>query len=228
MSGIKDGISRALTSSDERDNSSMGLSEDQFLSIGELSNTGMNYHDVLTEAFYITPIWKWMVSDIDEMKKLIPILYEIKKENPEGNSRSNFGSWQSPDDLHIRPEFKNFVDMLLNIAEVQIQNQPWQCIGMWAGINPKGGGNNVHLHEGVLSGTVWLQVNTDLSGGLAFCDPRIRSKMSGQRGMTLFGTNNKGYHPVDGMGVLFPAWFEHFVLENKDDKDRISISFNLV
>ena len=139
MSGIKDGISRALTSSDERDNSSMGLSEDQFLSIGELSNTGMNYHDVLTEAFYITPIWKWMVSDIDEMKKLIPILYEIKKENPEGNSRSNFGSWQSPDDLHIRPEFKNFVDMLLNIAEVQIQNQPWQCIGMWAGINPKGG-----------------------------------------------------------------------------------------
>ena len=35
MSGIKDGISRALTSSDERDNSDMGLSEDQFLSIGK-------------------------------------------------------------------------------------------------------------------------------------------------------------------------------------------------
>ena len=51
--------------------------------------------------------------------------------------------------------------------------------------------------------------------------------MSGQRGSLIFGTNNKGYHPIDGMGVLFPVGLS-FVLENKDDKDRISISFNLV
>ena len=169
-----------------------------------------------------------MVSDIEKLKELVPVLYKIKEENPEGNNRSNFASWQSPDDLHLRPEFKELVQMLLNISEVQIHNHPWDCIGMWANINPPGGGNNVHMHEGVLSGTVWLQADPDLSGGLVFVDPRIRSKMSGQRGSFLFGTNNKGYHPIDGMGVLFPAWFEHFVLENKDDKDRISISFNLV
>ncbi len=225
MTGIKDGISGGLTS---QDNSDTGLSESNFISIDEVTNSGLNYHDVATEGFYVTPVWKWMVSDIEKLKELVPVLYKIKEENPEGNSRSNFASWQSPDDLHLRPEFKDLVQMLLNISEVQIQNHPWDCIGMWANINPPGGGNNVHMHEGVLSGTVWLQVDPDLSGGLVFVDPRIRSKMSGQRGSLLFGTNNKGYHPVDGMGVLFPAWFEHFVLENKDDKDRISISFNLV
>ena len=225
MTGIKDGISGGLSS---QDNSDTGLSEGNFISIDEISNSGLNYQDVTTEGFYVTPVWKWMVSDIEKLKELIPVLYKIKEENPEGNNRSNFASWQSPDDLHLRPEFKDLVQMLLNISEVQIQNHPWDCIGMWANINPPGGGNNVHMHEGVLSGTVWLQVDPDLSGGLVFVDPRIRSKMSGQRGSFLFGTNNKGYHPIDGMGVLFPAWFEHFVLENKDDKDRISISFNLV
>ena len=102
--------------------------------------------------------------------------------------------------------------MLLNIAEVQIQNHPWQCIGLWAGINPPGGGNNVHMHEGVLSGTVWLQCNTDTSGGLAFVDPRIRSRLSGERGSILFQTNNKGYPQIIGMGVLFPIFLEHNVM----------------
>ena len=223
MAGIKDGISGGLTPQ-----SDSGLSEDNFISIDEIANSGLNYEEVQTEGFYVTPVWKWMVSDIEKLQELIPVIYKIKEEIPEGNTRSNFGGWQSPDDLHQRPEFQDFTQMLLNIAEVQIHNHPWQCVGLWANINMPGAGNNVHLHEGVLSGTVWLQANSEKSGGLAFVDPRIRSKLSGQRGSVLFQTNNKGYHPVVGMGVLFPAWLEHFVMENKDDKDRISLSFNLV
>ena len=42
--------------------------------------------------FYVTPVWKWMVSDIEKLKELIPVLYKIKEENPEGNNRSNFNS----------------------------------------------------------------------------------------------------------------------------------------
>ena len=227
MAGIKDGISGGL-SSDNESSGGLGLNEDQFISINDTASTGLNYIDVQTEGFYTTPVWKWMVEDIPALETLIPILYKLKEENPEGNTRSNFGGWQSPDDLHRRPEFKDFTQMLLNIAEVQIHNHPWECIGLWSGINPPGAGNNVHMHEGVLSGTVWLQGNIEKSGGLAFVDPRIRSKMAGQRGAVLFQTNNKGYHPTVGMGILFPSWLEHFVMENKDDKDRVSMSFNLI
>ena len=228
MTGIKDGIASALPAEDEKHQTGLGLNEDQFIPIETGGIAGLNYKDVVTEAFYVTPVWKWMVEDPSELQALIPVIYNLKEEHPEGNQRSNFGGWQSLDDLHLRSEFKDFTQMLLNIAEVQIHNHPWECIGLWAGINPLGAGNNVHLHEGVLSGTVWLQCNEEKSGGLAFVDPRIRSKQSGQRGSLLFQTNNKGYHPVVGMGVLFPAWLEHFVMENKDDKDRISLSFNLV
>ena len=102
MTGIKDGISGGLSL---QDNSDTGLSESNFISIDEISNSGLNYQDVATEGFYVTPVWKWMVSDIEKLKELVPVLYKIKEENPEGNNRSNFASWQSPDDLHLRPEF---------------------------------------------------------------------------------------------------------------------------
>ena len=227
MAGIKDGLAGGL-SLDKKSSEGLGLNTDQFISISDSENPALNYESVATEGFYTTPVWKWMVSDIEKLQKLIPTIYKIKEEFPDGNVRSNFGGWQSPDDLHNRPEFKELTQMLLNIAEVQIHNHPWTCIGMWSGINPPGAGNNIHLHEGVLSGTVWLQCDPEKSGGLAFVDPRIRSRLSGDRGSFLFATNNKGYHPVVGMGVLFPIWLEHFVMENKDDKDRVSISFNLV
>ena len=179
MTGIKDGIAAELPAAQKKQ-TGLGLSEDQFIPIETGGATGLNYTDVTTEGFYTTPVWKWMVEDIPALEALIPMIYKVKEENPEGNTRSNFGGWQSPDDLHRRPEFKDFAQMLLNIAEVQIQNHPWQCIGLWAGINPPGAGNNVHMHEGVFSGTVWLQCETEKSGGLAFVDPRVRSKLSGQ------------------------------------------------
>ena len=227
MAGIKDGMAGGL-SLDKKSSEGLGLNEEEFISINDSMSVGLNYKDIQTEGFYITPVWKWMIEDISALEALIPVLYKLKEEVPDGNQRSNFGGWQSPDDLHLRPEFKEFTQMLLNIAEVQIHNHPWECIGLWAGINPPGAGNNVHMHDGVLSGTVWLQCDSEKSGGLIFVDPRIRSEMSGQRGSFLFETNNRGYHPVVGIGVMFPSWLEHYVMENKDDKDRISLSFNLV
>ena len=47
MTGIKDGISGGLTS---QDNSDTGLSESNFISIDEVTNSGLNYHDVATEG----------------------------------------------------------------------------------------------------------------------------------------------------------------------------------
>ena len=175
MAGIKDGMAGGL-SLDKKSSEGLGLNTDQFISISDSENPALNYESVATEGFYTTPVWKWMVSDIEKLQDLIPVLYKLKEEFPEGNQRSNFAGWQSPDDLHHRPEFREFTQMILNIAEVQIHNHPWECIGLWAGINPPGAGNNVHMHEGVLSGTVWLQCDTDKSGGLAFVDPRIRSR----------------------------------------------------
>ena len=161
MTGIKDGIAAGLPNAGQKQQTGLGLNEDNFIPITTGEIVGLNYKDVQSEGFYTTPVWKWMIEDISALEALIPVLYKLKEENPDGNQRSNFGGWQSPDDLHLRPEFKDFTQMLLNIAEVQIHNHHWDCIGLWAGINPPGGGNNVHMHEGVLSGTVWLQCDTE-------------------------------------------------------------------
>ena len=46
----KDGISGGLSS---QDNSDTGLSEGNFISIDEISNSGLNYQDVTTEGFML-------------------------------------------------------------------------------------------------------------------------------------------------------------------------------
>ena len=130
MTGIKDGIAAGLPNAGQKQQTGLGLNEDNFIPITTGEIVGLNYKDVQSEGFYTTPVWKWMIEDISALETLIPVLYKLKEEVPEGNIRSNFGGWQSPDDLHQRPEFKDFTQMLLNIAEVQIHNHPWECIGL--------------------------------------------------------------------------------------------------
>ena len=38
---------------------------------------------IQTEGFYITPVWKWMISDMEKLQELIPTIYKIKEEVPE-------------------------------------------------------------------------------------------------------------------------------------------------
>ena len=121
MAGIKDGISGGLPP-DKKSSEGLGLNTDQFISINDSASTGLNYKDVQTEGFYVTPVWKWMVEDISALEALIPKIYKLKEESPDGNKRSNFGGWQSLNDLHHRAEFKDFTQMLLNVAEIQIHN----------------------------------------------------------------------------------------------------------
>ena len=67
MAGIKDGIAGGL-SPDKKDTEGLDLNSDQFISIDNNSNPALNYTDVATEAFYVTPVWKWMISDIKELQ----------------------------------------------------------------------------------------------------------------------------------------------------------------
>ena len=102
MAGIKDGLAGGL-SLDKKSSEGLGLNTDQFISISDSENPALNYESVATEGFYTTPVWKWMVSDIEKLQKLIPTIYKIKEEDPEGNIRSNFGENRNPHNANIIP-----------------------------------------------------------------------------------------------------------------------------
>ena len=218
---LKEGFSGKLDSTSSDD----GLSN--FISINDDGGAAI-YDELQVEPFYPVPVWKWIIPDEDVIKRTLEAVLKIRNDGMESQARSNFNGWQSSDDLHHRDEFKEITNMLLNIGETQVHPSSWECIGMWAGINGKGAGNHVHYHEGVLSGTIWLKSESNQTGGLVFIDPRTRHPLSGPKGKEIFQTNNKGYFPQVGMGVMFPSWLEHFVQANETDTERVSLSFNLV
>jgi uncharacterized protein (TIGR02466 family) len=76
-----------------------------------------------------------------------------------------------------------------------------------------------------LSGVYYLNVPRD-SGEIVFRDPRPGANHAPYRLFKDDG-DSEAFMPTEGLVILFPSYLEHFVLPNRSDGDRISMSFNL-
>lgn len=175
------------------------------------------------QIIFRTQIWGCVLNN--EESRLPQYLYTISQlATSQGSARkSNFGGWQSHDNIHEMPVFTPLVQSLLNFAAPILQTYTSQIPvmqSMWANMNFKHCYNAHHTHEGWLSGVVYLQVPPS-SGRLVFTNPAIRSERH------LLRDNNYPVTPVKLGCILFPSWLEHYVEPSQSDQPRISISFNI-
>lgn len=183
----------------------------------------MNEHAI---TIFNVPIWGYVLTNEryqseDYLERILE-LYEQEFSVSKSNSG---GGWQSRDNLHKDPIFREFVNNVLlkqiasnilkdyNITDFAIQS-------MWANVNKKHSFNYHHTHEGYLSGVFYLKVPPN-SGRLVFTNPNIRSEMHPIR------SSNYPIQPQPLACIIFPSWLEHYVEPNKSDDERISISFNI-
>src|SRR5258708_19259905 len=98
---------------------------------------------------------------------------------------------------------------------------------MWACINKKHDQNLIHSHTNNynLSGVYYLNVPKDC-GDIVFRDPRPGANQAPYRLFKDDG-DSEYFTPFEGLIILFPSYLEHFVLPNRSDGDRISMSFDL-
>ena len=173
-------------------------------------------------------------------KELVNFCYSEKKKHPEGIERSNKGnSWHSSD--HYMEEDNLLSSILLSsidnyFASNKIFKEKMQyCIlNAWININSKGGSNALHDHPGAsLSGVFWINAPKD-SGNIVFRNPNSFTEASTLDGYAdhLTASFNKYQsfylEPKEGCMVLFPSHIQHRVRENRSNKDRISMSFNIL
>ncbi len=186
----------------------------------------IEYTNPSVEAFWPTPMWKFVIPNTPLLHKMREyILGEVTK--VPSVPRSNFGGWQSPPTYQDKPVFKPLVNNVLAFCKKEISETPEYYIeSMWLNVNRKGACNQVHIHEGSLTGIFYVQTD-EKTGGIGFCDPRIRATMADNFSKSITESINKGYHPTPGMGLIFPTWVEHYTQINESDKERISISFNI-
>ena len=142
-------------------------------------------------------------------------------------------NWQTPQNLHTRPAFVEFVKLVETAARgvarfLQVDQHPMTITGCWANINPPGAYHPTHNHpNNYLSGVYYVAVPASGSH-IVFQDPRPLMIMPKPRQFTRQTANAADAESKPGRLLIFPAWLRHSVPANDGQTERISISFNLM
>ena len=177
------------------------------------------------EDLFSVPVWGFMLNDHKyQAIDYIDAIEQLENNSP-GVIKSNLGGFQTPDNLHTYPVFRELVSYLQNIGSGCFTDffgnlHQANITEMWGNVNYKHNSNGAHTHGGDLSGVFYLQVPED-SGKLVFCNPSVRSDGKALRKI------NYPIVPRNLACIIFPSWLEHYVEPNKSDDKRISISFNI-
>jgi uncharacterized protein (TIGR02466 family) len=185
------------------------------------------------QEIFPTPLWVVDIVSADVAAfnaKLKADIEAIIAPRPKVPSGSN---WQTPQDLHTRPEFADFVKLIdmatKGVAQfLKVDQYPMMVTGCWANVNPPDSYHPFHNHpNNYLSGVYYVAV-PEHGPNLLFQDPRP--------GLILPPTAKQGRVTANayvaqsrpGRMLIFPSWLRHRVPSNEGTTDRISISFNLM
>jgi len=193
------------------------------------------------QLFY-SPLWQenlaqlfseWPVNS----KTMVEKIYSLA-EKEQGVDKTNFGGWQSDDDLYKYEEFgwllENIIELGNQLAPEFGTSKTFNDGHLWANINSKNDFNIVHTHpDAILSGAVYLKISQEDQGLIEFFDAREGSPTAHWQCYTQFEektdltTSVHSVAPQEGDILFFPGWLRHWVSPNLTSEDRISISFNM-
>jgi uncharacterized protein (TIGR02466 family) len=200
-----------------------------------------------TMAAFSTPILLVDVPDAAAMNAELADVLLAREKEKSSTSHSTLGGWQSTWDvdswagadptrlLTIGSTIANRATVDRDGRSVSI-NWRWN---MWANINRRGHGNELHSHPGSFwSGIYYVDDggafdDPSLGGELEFLDPRApgAAMYAPHLAFALPGGLSVGtketVRPKAGRLVMFPAWLLHQVRPYRGSARRISIAFNL-
>lgn len=144
-------------------------------------------------------------------------------------------TFQTDQHLHENQAFDDLRTTILKAAkgaleQLAVAHEGIEVTALWANFNPPGAKHSVHSHpNNYLSGVYYLQT-TPGADAITFFDPRLQAEviMPPILGMNRYNGNSFDVEAVPGRLVLFPAWLKHEVGINKSNRERISLSFNLM
>jgi len=161
---------------------------------------------------------------------------QLQQQDPEGVDNTNVKGWQSPNNLQNLPAFEDINRFILQacqrIAEsLHFRQNLNYHLQSWANVSPPGASNKIHYHANChFSGVYYISLKAPECGSIYFRDPRIASRMMTWpvEQLSDFTAEEIQMRPEEGRLYVFPGWLEHGVEENRSDRDRVSISFNVL
>jgi uncharacterized protein (TIGR02466 family) len=186
-------------------------------------------------GLFPTPVWNFRLnadSRTQVQDELLPLLERLR---PAAGERPTDQGWQSPRDLHRQAECATLVgcieESVGNILRyLKIGYRAFEITGCWANVNPPGVAHRSHSHpNNYLSGVYYLQAPAG-ADTINFHDPRVQAAVIRPpvTELTAANTDQVVVRVEPGTLLLFPAWLQHSVEANDSDRERISISFNMM
>ena len=193
---------------------------------------------MLVHKIFPVSIFEFRLENFKEVnEKIEKYIYEQKKIDPEGITRSNSGGWHSRIfDLKNVGELLPLINFSKQCVTEVFNGYNWEFvpekikfIGMWSIINPPGSFNIKHTHPNSLLSAAYYVKAKKKSGPIAFFDPKHVSVMRHPKikEFNELSAEHISFEPEEGKLFLFPAYLEHQVNKNRSDEDRIVISFNI-
>ncbi len=191
---------------------------------------------------FYTPVWQTNVADDEaDWSTLRAAMLERIRELEsagQGVQRTNFGGWQSDDDLYKHREFNWLTQRIMALAnQVAPQFSAKASFDdgiLWANVNRRGDFNAMHTHpDAILSGCIYLKVDSADQGAIQFLDAREGSPTSHWRCYTRLNDSTPlteqavTVTPREGDILFFPGWLRHWVTPNLTDQERVSVAFNI-
>ena len=143
--------------------------------------------------------------------------------------------WQTNQELHELQEFRELISYVNASVKgilgfLKITYESFFITGCWANISAKGARHKTHTHpNNFLSGVYYVQA-AEGANSITFEDPRPQTYVMAPAPTELrLESAGSNIMPVkEGMLIVFPAWLPHSVGINKSDRERISVSFNVM
>ena len=189
--------------------------------------------------YFAQPIFKYKVENYKTFnKELEEYIYKLKEEDNEGVVRSNRGGWHSKSfKVREKGSIQNrFTHELSKYIFDTIRSYGWKCIPerivvseLWAMINKPKDFNVIHTHPNEYLSAAYYVKAPEKAGKFVIENPTTVATQfyPAPEKQTEFNIKAAALEIEEGDLLLFPAYLPHKVNENKSDKDRIVISFNV-
>lgn len=190
-----------------------------------------------TGVIPLFPTYLWMHKlSPDEYTSLNAGLRQaLTKLRQDDTEKNTDGLIQTHTRLHTLPEFQDLNQFILGAALgvsdfLKLATKSMEITGCWANINLQGVQHKAHTHPNNFLGGVYYLDAPVGTASIVFSDPRPQAYVISPVVETSTPENaGKAVITVEeGLLILFPAWLSHSVENGPHEKERVSISFNLM
>lgn len=142
-------------------------------------------------------------------------------------------NWQSNSKIHENKKYKPLVDKILKISKIVFDDykyvyEKFEITDMWSNIIKPNEAHKAHTHPNNLLSGVYYVDSDNIN--IHFIDPRTQALVIAPKVENYIVENSQTWFfpSITNRIILFPSWLEHYVPQNNTNKDRISISFNVM